>query len=138
LKQDPATFKIPIIIISILDGDQHNIHLGVDRYISKPFDNQQLFTEVESLLTTSNKTKKILVATDNGQTLQTLSNLLTQYGYEVFQASTSEEMLTQASQNSLDLIIASTKFADQQKTIQRSAGYLAPISFVLADEKIAT
>ncbi len=138
LKQDPATAHIPIIIISILDGDQHHIHLGVDRYISKPFDNQQLFAEVESLLATSNKTKKILVATENAQTRQNLSDLLKQYGYEVFQASTTAEMLTQSHQNHLDLIITSTQFADQQKNMPRPAGMPAPISFVLAEDKVAT
>ena len=137
LKQDPATFDIPVIIISILDSDHHDVHLGVDRYISKPFDHQHLSAEVEGLLATNNKTKKVLIATDNEQTLQTLTIVLKQYGYNVFQANTSETMVNQANQANFDLIITSTKFADQQKQIQRSSGNLAPISFVLADEKIA-
>ena len=51
LKNDPEFMSIPILMLTVLDDAQRAYGMGVDRYISKPFEPQQIVHEVKSLIT---------------------------------------------------------------------------------------
>jgi len=50
LKNDPATKHIPIIVVSITDDKKRIAQLGIDRYLTKPIDINQLLKDIKSLL----------------------------------------------------------------------------------------
>ncbi|HSN10451.1 MAG TPA: GAF domain-containing protein, partial [Hanamia sp.] len=60
LKNDPQTMDIPIIILSIVQDKARGFRIGVDRYLTKPIDTAQLFTEVGNLLEQGKSKKKVM------------------------------------------------------------------------------
>ena len=64
LKNDPETMDIPIIILSIMKDQERGYRLGIDRYLTKPIDTDQLFQEVGSLLEQGKSQKKVMVVDD--------------------------------------------------------------------------
>ena len=50
LKSKPATAKIPVVFLTVMDDEQTAIDAGGSGFLSKPFEEQQLLSTVESLL----------------------------------------------------------------------------------------
>jgi signal transduction histidine kinase/DNA-binding response OmpR family regulator len=50
LKNDPEHLGIPIMMLTVVDDAQRAFGLGVDRYVTKPFEPQQIAHEVQDLL----------------------------------------------------------------------------------------
>jgi diguanylate cyclase (GGDEF)-like protein len=58
LRSDPRTRYIPIIMLTALDEPHHIVkgfESGADDYLSKPFDNAELFARIKSVLTKVSK-----------------------------------------------------------------------------------
>ena len=61
LKHNPQSMSMPIIILSVAEEQERGYRLGVDRYLIKPINTQELITEVRYLLSQGTSTKKIIV-----------------------------------------------------------------------------
>ena len=59
LKHNPQTLSIPIIMLSVEEEQERGYRLGVDRYLTKPINTQELLNTVRYLLSQGTSTKKI-------------------------------------------------------------------------------
>ena len=119
LKSDPATLDIPIIIVSVLDDQDKGLHLGIDSYVSKPVDMVILIREVELLLSSKTKSsKKILVVDDNFVSIDLLMEMLQNQGFLPSTISPQDDLRANAIALQPNVIIASTKLADQVQTLR--------------------
>jgi two-component system alkaline phosphatase synthesis response regulator PhoP len=50
LKRNPATSRIPVIIVSVMADGEEALALNVKSYMSKPFDSEKLLEEVKRVL----------------------------------------------------------------------------------------
>jgi len=90
-----------------------------------------LMLEVDLLLSgKSAKGKKVLVVDENLSTVSMLSEVLQAQGYNTIKAFSGQELLDKAAETNPDMIIASTKFSEQQQSL-RSAKGMENIRFLL-------
>jgi DNA-binding response OmpR family regulator len=61
LKHNPKSMSIPIIMLSVAEEQERGYRLGVDRYLIKPINTQELINEVRYLLSQGTSTKKVIV-----------------------------------------------------------------------------
>ena len=131
LKSDPATLDIPIIIVSVLDDKDRGLHLGIDSYVTKPLDMVVLMREVELLLSSKTaKGKKILVIDENFVSINLLMEMLQNQGFLPATISPQDDLRASAIASQPDVIIASTKLADQIQTLRAEKG-MEHIRFLL-------
>ena len=131
LKSDPATLDIPIIIVSVLDDKDRGLHLGIDSYVTKPLDMVVLMREVELLLSSKTaKGKKILVIDENFVSINLLMEMLQNQGFVPATISPQDDLRASAIASQPDVIIASTKLADQIQTLRAEKG-MEHIRFLL-------
>lgn len=117
LKNDPGTMDIPIIILSIVQDKARGYRIGVDRYLTKPIDTAQLFSEVGALLEQGKSKKKVMVVDEDTAAVRTLTHVLETKGYKVLE-SDGEGLLKNAITNQPDIIILNSVHSDKQKLIQ--------------------
>ena len=131
LKSDPATLDIPIIIVSVLDDKNKGRHLGIDSYVTKPLDTLILLREVDILLSSKASTgKKILVVDDNFGSIDLLMEMLQNQGFLPSKINPQDDLRTSAIAFQPDVIIASTKLADQVQSVRAEQG-MEHIRFLL-------
>ncbi|AET69947.1 signal transduction histidine kinase [Desulfosporosinus orientis DSM 765] len=106
LKNDPGTMDIPIVILSIDEDKERGYRIGVDRYLTKPFNTEQLLKEISSLLAQGNHRKKVLVVDEKKTQLNSLAEALKNKGYLVCEAANQEECLEKATREKPDVIVA--------------------------------
>jgi len=117
LKNDPETMDIPIIVLSIIQDKARGYRIGVDRYLTKPIDTVQLFTEVGVLLEQGKSKKKVLVVDEDSEAVRTLTDVLEAKGYHVVE-SNGKELLKQAVDTQPDVIILNSVQGDKQEIMQ--------------------
>ena len=117
LKNDPQTMDIPIIVLSIVQDKARGFRIGVDRYLTKPIDTAQLFTEVGSLLEQGKSKKKVMVVDEDKTAVSTLTDVLQAKGYQVVE-SDGKEMVEKAILNQPDIIILNSVLSDQHEIVQ--------------------
>jgi K+-sensing histidine kinase KdpD/CheY-like chemotaxis protein len=117
LKNDPDTMDIPIIVLSIVQDKARGYRIGVDRYLTKPIDTAQLFTEVEVLLEQGKSKKKVLIVDEDSAAVRTLTDVLEAKGYHVVE-SNGKELLKQAVDTQPDVIILNSVQGDKQEIMQ--------------------
>ena len=117
LKNDPVTMDIPIIILSIVQDKERGMRIGVDKYLTKPFETDQLIHEVSALLEQGQSHKKIMVVDENSTTVKTLSDVLQARGYQVVE-SNGAEMLEKAKSILPDVIILRSANGGQQDMVK--------------------
>jgi PAS domain S-box-containing protein len=61
LKHNPQSMSIPIIMLSVAEEQERGYRLGVDRYLIKPINTQELINEVTFLLCQGTSTKTVIV-----------------------------------------------------------------------------
>jgi CheY-like chemotaxis protein len=61
LKHNPQSMSIPIIMLSVAEEQERAYRLGVDRYLIKPINTQELISEVRYLLFQGASTKQVIV-----------------------------------------------------------------------------
>ncbi len=131
LKSDPATLDIPIIIVSVLDDKERGWHLGIDSYVTKPLDMVVLMREVELLLSSKTaKGKKVLIVNENFVSINLLVEMLQNQGFLPSTISPQDDLRASAIASQPDVIIASTKLADQVQTLRAEKG-MQHIRFLL-------
>jgi signal transduction histidine kinase/DNA-binding response OmpR family regulator len=119
LKSDPATINIPIIIVSVLDDQERGLHLGIDSYMTKPLDTALLLREVEILLSSkASKSKKVLVVDDNFVAIDLLMEMLQTQGFIPSTIAPSESLRDRAIASPPDVIIASSRLAEQIQSLR--------------------
>ena len=117
LKNDPVTMDIPIIILSIVQDKERGMRIGVDKYLTKPFETDQLIQEVNALLEQGQSRKKIMVVDENATTVKTLSDVLQARGYQVVESNGSE-LLEKAKSLLPDVIILRSAKGEQQDIVK--------------------
>jgi PAS domain S-box-containing protein len=131
LKSDPATLDIPIIMVSVLDDKEKGLHLGIDSYVTKPLEMAILMQEVEILLSSqASPEKKILIVDENIISLNLLVDLLKNQGFDPSTISVQDDLLNKAIASQPNIIIASTRFAEQVQTLRNHKG-LESVRFLL-------
>ena len=118
LKNDPRTMGVPIIILSIVEDQERGYKLGVDRYLTKPFETEDLLKEVESVLAKGRSKKKVLVVDQDASTIRTLSDALQTHGYSVVEASSDDELMEKAVADRPDMIIVNAMFSQQRDVVR--------------------
>ena len=117
LKNDPATMDIPIIILSIVQDKERGLKIGVDRYLTKPINTEQLFHEVDELLEQGVSKKKVLVVDEDASAVKTLSDVLNARGYKVMESGP-KDILKMAMESKPDIIMLNSVYNGDQKLIK--------------------
>jgi signal transduction histidine kinase/DNA-binding response OmpR family regulator len=117
LKNDPQTMEIPIIILSILQDKTRGFRIGVDRYLTKPIDTTQLFSEIGSLLEQGKSRKKVMVVDEDTLTVRTLTDVLQTKGYQVVE-SDGKELVEKAIATQPDIIILNSVLSDKHEIVK--------------------
>ena len=117
LKNDPKTLDIPILILSIVQDRGRGYKIGVDRYLHKPIDMEQLSREVASLMNGGKSTKKIIVVDEQDSAARTITKALLAQGYQVIEADT-QRLLDLAKANLPDAIILNTSAENQEDIVK--------------------
>ena len=116
LKNDPQTMDIPIIVLSIVQDKARGFRIGVDRYLTKPIDTAQLFSEVGLLLEQGKSKKKVMVVDEDSTAVRTLTDVLQAKGYQVVE-SDGKELVEKAILNQPDIIILNSVLSDKQEIV---------------------
>ncbi|MCT7993687.1 AAA family ATPase [Laspinema olomoucense] len=136
LKNDPNTLHIPIAILSIIEDKQRGYRLGVDRYLTKPIDREDLLNQIGFLLSQETSKKKVLVVDEDVSAVKLLADVLEAKGYIVTEASSGPECLEKARAVKPDMIIVDSLFSDRHdivKTLRFEKG-LENVFFLLLAE----
>ncbi|WP_072621523.1 response regulator [Spirulina major] len=137
LKNDPLTLNTPIIMLSIFEDKARGYRLGIDRYLTKPIENQALLAEIGGLLSQGQSNKKILVVDSNASTLANLSQVLQAQGYQVSEAANSAECIEKALSVRPDTIIVDSGLSQQtdlMTTLRFEKGLENVFFILLGDE----
>ncbi|MFN9859850.1 MAG: ATP-binding protein [Pseudanabaena sp.] len=134
LKSDPVTLDIHIIIVSALDDNNQGFQLGIDSYVTKPVDMVILLREMNLLLTNkSAKDRRILIVDDNFVSISLLVEMLQSQGFVPITISPQDDLLVNVIASQPDIIIASTKIAQQVQSL-RTEQSMKHIRFLLVSE----
>jgi signal transduction histidine kinase/CheY-like chemotaxis protein len=117
LKNDPQTMDIPIIVLSIVQDKSRGFRIGVDRYLTKPIDTTQLFTDVGTLLEQGKSKKKVMVVDEDNMAVRTLTDVLLAKGYHVVESDGSQ-LVEKAIENQPDIIIVNSMLTDKTEIVQ--------------------
>ena len=117
LKNDPQTMDIPIIVLSIVQDKIRGYRIGVDRYLTKPIDTAQLFTEVGALLQQGKSKKKVMVVDEDSTAIRSLTDVLEAKGYSVVE-SNGNELVENAIAAQPDIIILNSVYSGKQEMVQ--------------------
>lgn len=118
LRNDPETFNIPIVILSIIQDKERGYRLGVDRYFTKPMDTRALLNEIGALLAQGTSKKKVLVVDEDAATVRTLSEALQSQGYTVAAAYTGADGIDQAVADRPDLVIVRSLLSEKHNLVK--------------------
>jgi PAS domain S-box-containing protein len=136
LKNDPNTMHIPIAILSIIEDKQRGYRLGVDRYLTKPIDLEDLLNQIGFLLSQETSKKKVLVVDEDVSAVNLLADVLEARGYIVTEASSGPECIEKARAVKPDMIIVDSLFSERHdiaKTLRFEKG-LENVFFLLLAE----
>ena len=117
LKNDPETMDIPIIILSVVQDKIRGYRIGVDRYLTKPIDTAQLFTEVGALLEQGKSKRKVMIVDEDSAAIRSLTEVLEAKGYHVVE-SDGHQLLENAIAAQPDIIILNSQQSKKQDIVQ--------------------
>lgn len=118
LRNDPDTFNIPIVILSIVQDQERGVRLGVDRYFTKPMDSDLLLGEIKTLLTQGASKKKVLVVDEDAATVKTLSDALQSQGYSVASAYTGPDGIEKAVADKPDMVVVRSLLSEKHNLVK--------------------
>jgi len=108
LKENPRTEKIPVIVLSIVQGEDKALRLGAVDYVIKPFSEERLLESVAKVLA-EKQVKRVLVADDEPSIVRLLQSILAKRGYDSIVAVDGAEAIDKARQENPDLILLDIK-----------------------------
>jgi CheY-like chemotaxis protein len=137
LKNDPDFMGIPIIMLTVVDDAQRAYGLGVDRYISKPFEPQDIVSEVEALIETRTEPASVLLLGDLGDRLEALREAVIASAHQLHIAADLQDLTQLAEAHSPSLVILSgEEFQDAGGVdrVQAALGSHATLTRTLAPQ----
>jgi CheY-like chemotaxis protein len=108
LKADPATRKVPVVVVSRVEDSRKCFTLGADAYCAKPVDRKVLLERLRSL-TAPSAPMKILIIDDDQISRYLLSQIIGDPAFEVLQAGNGTEGLQRAKDDQPHLIFLDLK-----------------------------
>jgi CheY-like chemotaxis protein len=116
LKQNNETADIPIMILSIIEDKEKGYRLGVDGYLTKPVDTEQLLSTVSLLAARGQKKpapirKKVLVIEDDAGIVRAIQEVLNEF--ELITVNDGQEGIRVAQQEHPNLIILDVRLAKE-------------------------
>ncbi|MBP0019577.1 MAG: response regulator [Cyanobacteria bacterium SBLK] len=138
LKNDPQTQDIPIIALSIFEDKARGYRLGIDRYLTKPIEAEELLVEIDLLLSQGRSNKKVLIVDGNASALANLSRVLQAQGYQVSEAIDGKECIEKALSLQPDTIIVDSLMSQQHdlmKTLRFEKGLDNVLFILLGDHQ---
>ena len=106
LRQDPATMRIPIMVISVVHDEGRAQSVGVDSYLTKPIDGADLVAHVEALLAHGGPHRTVVVADPDAAMREKLRAALADQGWSVTTAPDSAAALEVSRDRPPDVVIA--------------------------------
>ncbi len=106
LKADPETRSIPVVMVSVLDGQELGPALGAADYFTTPLDRERLVKRVQSLTPGSTPAaNRVLVIDDESSVHEMLEAWLGPQGYALDHARSGPEGIERALARTPDLIV---------------------------------
>jgi CheY-like chemotaxis protein len=137
LKSHPATARIPIAVISVLDRCEGGLRIEADRYFTKPLDVELLAQDVRALLTEKEHQQRVLVCTNPQDSLgHHLAQTLQHHGFTVDTVQTGEEFAAQVRQANPDAIVVDGAFVEYYRKIQAQSSLAPTVSVLVAPEQV--
>jgi len=118
LKSNPDTATIPIIILSIIRNEERGYSLGVDRYLTKPAETEELVGAIHELLARVSSPRRVLLVDDSASTAGSVVQVLEARGYQVVGTCTGEDCLDEARKTRPDMILVESMVADREKLVR--------------------
>ena len=141
LKQSNETADIPIMILSIVEDKDRGYRLGVDSYLTKPVDAEQLLSTVSSLAARGQKPltstrKKILVIEDDPGIVRAIQDVLNEF--QITTVDSGQEGIRMAQQEHPNLIIVDAKLAKEGAIVKalRSMSETSESQIIVLTESI--
>jgi signal transduction histidine kinase/DNA-binding response OmpR family regulator len=111
LKQEPTTGNLPVVVISSTGEDRKALNLGADAYLRKPIDRELLIGMLDRL-TGNRSTTRVLLVDDEEVTRYLVRQLLPRGIYDVREAKTGAEGLTQLLSEPPDVVLLDLKMPE--------------------------
>lgn len=106
LKNDPLTYSIPIIIVSVTDEEKMGFALGAAEYLIKPVSKQALLAAIAKYVEPrSGEAIRVLVVDDEDEPLELVKAILESAGYGALLAKSGKDALETLSQIRVDAIV---------------------------------
>jgi DNA-binding response OmpR family regulator len=133
LRHDPATMRIPILMISILQEEGRARSIGVDSYLTKPVGSAELLAQVETLLAQGWSHRRAVVIDSDLGMLDTLRTTLEQQGWSVTAVGDPDEALDVARSVLPDVVIANVAVSDRSGLVDvmRAERDMEQVVFIL-------
>ena len=91
LKADPATARLPVVIVSMIDERGRGFALGAAEYLVKPVDRERFLSALERYVPARSERPTVVVIDDDPMDLDLVEAILTPAGYAVLRAAGGEE-----------------------------------------------
>ena len=141
LKQSDETADIPIMILSIVEDRDRGYRLGVDSYLTKPIDAEQLLSTVSSLAARGQQTpaptrKKVLVIEDDAGIVRAIQEVLNEF--QLTTVDDGQEGIRMAQQEHPNLIILDVRLAKEGAIVKtlRSMSETSESQIIVLTESI--
>ncbi len=85
LKNDELTSDIPVLVLSVLENKQKALMLGASEYITKPFDEKDLYERIQKILSHHGQKERIMIIDRDISLMRQLSQFMRSKGYEVIE-----------------------------------------------------
>jgi DNA-binding response OmpR family regulator len=107
LKNDSATSRIPVVVISMIDNRDLGIALGADDYFIKPVDRERLLERLREIIHrgTTRTRPSVLVIDDDSAVHALLDEDLSSLGFAIENAYSGEDGLRAARDGTPDVIV---------------------------------
>ena len=105
LKNDPEYMGIPILMLTVVDDAQRAYGLGVERYLSKPFEPQEIVSEIEELIRRRTEPGAVLALGELGPRQTPLKSAVEAIGHTFEVASDVDMLVTLAEKTPPSLIV---------------------------------
>ena len=117
LRQDPATMRIPLMMISVVNDEGRARAVGVDSYLTKPIDSVDLLEQVETLLAQGSQQRHVVVADPDSAMVETLGSALAAHGWLVTPAANPDTVVEVVREHAPDVVIARADPADPSRLV---------------------
>jgi signal transduction histidine kinase/DNA-binding response OmpR family regulator len=111
LRQGKATGDIPIVVTSSTGEERKALHIGADAYLRKPIDHERLL-ELLDRLTGNRSATRVLLVDDEEVTRYLVRQLLPRSVYDVREAKSGAEGLTQLLSERPDVVLLDLKMPE--------------------------